>query len=111
MTPFQLIDTASRHQVYLEGLKTGTVRDFNQVFDYIDSATSDILRALEVDKLSDLKRSELEQLLRDIREQHTVLMNKQIDSLLADLPALADYEARFEARALATVLIDRKSVV
>lgn len=107
MTPHQLIDTASRHQVYLEGLKTGIVRDFNKVFDFINIATNDVLRALQVDVLSDLQRTELEKLLTELRDQHTILMDKQIDSFLGQMPAVADYESKFEARALASVMVGK----
>lgn len=104
MTIQQLIDTATRNQVFLEGLKTQSVRDFNKVFDDIDALTKSTLQALGVDKLSDMQRIQFENMLTQLRTAHLELLNESVDHSLEHMAAVAKFETEFEAKSLKSVM-------
>jgi SPP1 gp7 family putative phage head morphogenesis protein len=104
VTPQQLIDTAARHQVFLEGLKSNYVQSFSTVFDRIDKLIKQTLNSLKVERLDEVTRPALEQLLHKLQVEQTGLFDTQVDSLLMDMPAVAENEARFEANALRSVI-------
>lgn len=100
----QLIDTATRNQVFLEGLKTQSVRDFNTVFDQLDGLTKATLDALNVDKLSELDRIKFESMLSDLRAAHLQLLDESIDHSLEHMGEVAKFETEFEAKSLRSVM-------
>lgn len=104
MTPPEIIEILSRHQVLLEGLKTGYVQDFLKVFGTIDGIIRDSLRALNVDILSEVSRPRLERVLADMGRAQAQAFDKTIDAFIDKMPKLAKYETEFQARALKSVL-------
>lgn len=95
-----LTDVATRHQVYLERLKTGQIKDFGEAFDAISAGVTDIFKALDVGVMSELTKKELTTLLVDLRQMQTQVFDKHIDDLLAKMESVAAYEVQYEARAL-----------
>lgn len=95
-----LTDAALRHQVYLERLKTGQIREFLLVFKESDAAIRLALQAAGVDLLTDMSPVELERLVKDLSLKQGELFSAVIDKWMAQLPDLAEYEAQHEVRAL-----------
>lgn len=94
------IDLASRHQVYLERLKSGYIKDYQSTIQGLDKAIRDILNALEVETLDELTQRDLRALLKDLREVSLSTYQSHTESLLADLQELSDEEISFETEAL-----------
>lgn len=109
MTPPELVQIASRHQVLLEGLKTGKVRAFLTVFTEIEALQRDTLNALEVETLSELARPKLERILDELETAQAEIFDAEIDRLLKELPAVAKYEAEHEVRAIQSLLPKSKA--
>lgn len=99
----RLIQASIRHQVYLERLKTGQVREFLQVFKSSDAAIKATLREASVDVLAELSGPELETILKDLTRKQGELFSNAIDRWIGQLPDLATYEAEHEVRALRSV--------
>lgn len=96
----RLTNIATRHQVFLERLKAGEVRNFSVVFDKINRATTEVLSALEVENLGKLTRKELTAVLAQLRKVNSELLTVSVDDLFARLEKLATYEAEFEAKSI-----------
>lgn len=94
------VNLASRHQVYLERLKAGYIRDYQSTTQKLDGAIKDILNALEVGTLDELTQKDLRALLKDLREVSLSTYQSHTESLLADLQELSDEEINFETEAL-----------
>lgn len=101
MTPGQLIDTVSRYQVFLEGLKTQKVGEFSRVFDDVNKRLQELLGRLS---LSDLPRGKVDQIIRQLTATQVTVFNAHIDRLFIEMPALATQVANFEAKAVKSVL-------
>lgn len=95
-----LHDIATRNQVYLEHLKSHLVDNAKATLDQLDSSIVEIVRALGAEKMSDLTRAELQNLLVDVKEAQLEVMTRVIDDLVPDLVAVAKYEGTFEERTL-----------
>jgi len=98
--PEKLIDIATRHQVYLERLKTG---EANKVNDFLKKLDRTVSARLAGRDLTEFSRDRLNQLLISVRSDMTILANELTDQISAQAIALADYEAGFEIRALQQV--------
>lgn len=99
------IDLASRHQVYLERLKAGYVRDYEKSIKKLDKAIKDILTGLEVDKLNELTKKDFNKLLKDLRATQLELYQAYTESLLGDLQELSGDELSFESEAIKAATI------
>lgn len=95
-----LQDDAIRHQVFLERLKAGLVRDMKTATAQADAAVVAILRTLESEQLSDLTRSQLESLLRRTRQAQSQILDGSIKELQAKLDETAQYSSEREATSL-----------
>ena len=95
-----LIDVSTRHQVFLERLKAGQIKDFGKAFDEISAETTKIMRALDVGVMSDLTKSQLQTLTNDLQSMQMDIFSKHTDDLLANMQQVAAYETQYEARAL-----------
>lgn len=107
-------DVLSRHQVYLERLKTGYVRDYEKAIKDADQAIQEVIKALNISRMSELSRSGLKQLLSDLKEAQAGIYAKQGDKLMKDLMKLSENEALFEREVvgdIAEVAGLRKSVI
>lgn len=102
-THSQLTEAAIRHQVYLERLKTGYVRDFLLVFEETDAVIRQSFIELGIEDLSDLSRRELETLIQDLTVKEAELFETAITRWIEQLPDLAEYEAEHEMRTLQAV--------
>lgn len=96
-------DVLSRHQVYLERLKTGYVKDYEQAIADAETAIREVLNAIEDQRLSDLSRKRLRQLLSDLRDAQAPIYAKQQKKLTDDLEALSKSEGLFEHGLITTI--------
>lgn len=99
-----LAGIATRHQVFLERLKAGKAKDLASIFNEVDKQVRAITGKLEVDKLSDLSRTKLTAMLKELDQVNTETLNKGTKSLFDDLQKLNAYEVGFELRTLEQVV-------
>lgn len=95
-----ILNSEIRHQVYLERLKAYYVGNYSTVLKEIDKALRDVLGALSVESLSDLKEKEFRALLRRLRTQQSKLATGFTKQFLKDLQKLAPIEVEFEIKAI-----------
>lgn len=96
----QIMDDATRHQVFLERLKSSLVKDAMKDAAKVEKATVAILRDLESDQLDDLTRRELDALLGKLRAKQLELYAEQNTRLLEHLNETATFSAQREAKVL-----------
>lgn len=95
-----ILNSEVRHQVYLERLKAYYVGNYSAALKEIDKALRDVLRALSVETLSDLKEKEFRRLLRALRTQQSRITTQFTKQFLKDLKQLAPAEVEFEIKAI-----------
>lgn len=95
-----LIDIATRHQVYLERLKSGQVKSMGTALRRLEKAITEVVGGLEVTNLGDLTRGSLNTTLVRLRDAQVKVMMDMLDDLMPELEKLAGYEAGFEARSI-----------
>lgn len=100
MSKRALSTVATRHQVFLERLKTQVSRDFTKVLPELEKAIRDVVFELQIDTLSDLSARRLKTLLEELRFVQGELIAGAKQNLLDDLRGLSKYEAGFEQRSL-----------
>lgn len=92
-----LEDIATRLQVQLEGLKTGTSQTYNDVLD-------DLSRVLAAEtagrELSDMSRRQVETLIRRVRSAHESNLDRALAILIDTLRDLSGYTFETETTAL-----------
>tara|TARA_R110000787_G_scaffold84803_1_gene181514 strand:+ start:1433 stop:2518 length:1086 start_codon:yes stop_codon:yes gene_type:complete len=98
--PEELINIATRHQVYLERLKTG---EANKVGDFLKKIDQSVTARLANRDLTDFSRDRLNQLLISVRSDMSILAQEFTDTVALQSIDLADYESGFEIRALGQV--------
>jgi SPP1 gp7 family putative phage head morphogenesis protein len=96
-----LIDIASRHQVYLEGLKTGEIKEMSVFLKRMDK---DVRAQLGGRDLTRYSRKRLEALLVRVREDISKTAVQAIDKVNTGVVQLSEYEAGFEIRSLNQVV-------
>lgn len=89
--PADLVNLATRHQVYLERLKSGLVAQSKETLQELDAALTEVVAALDKD-LTVLSRAELLNLQADLKEAQTQVTMKVLDDLAPQLEELAKYE-------------------
>jgi hypothetical protein len=99
-TPEELINIATRHQVYLERLKTG---EANKVGDFLKKIDQSVTARLANRDLTEFSRDRLNQLLISVQSDMAILAQEFTDTVAAQSIDLADYESGFEVRALGQV--------
>lgn len=95
-----LLNTAVRHQVYLERLKSGQVGQFEAYLKRIDKSIRDRLTKAD---LTGYQRARLEKLLGQVDKDLAAIYGEFQKQLDLDLSDLAEYEAGFEHRALTSL--------
>lgn len=95
-----LLDIATRHQVYLERLKSGEVRNFDATLRKLEKAIIQVVNGLGADSVGDLTKAKLKETLIELRNAQTQIMLDAVDKLIPGLEKIAGYEAQFEARSL-----------
>jgi SPP1 gp7 family putative phage head morphogenesis protein len=104
MVPPRLIELATRHQVFLERLKTGHARDFIGQLRGVETAIVRTLTALDVVTLSEVSRRTLETSLASLEETASGVFEAAIDAFLPKIKKLTEYEVSLETRTLKDVL-------
>ena len=95
-----LTEIATRHQVFLEQLKTGEARKFSAVLKKADKAIIQILSALGEPDISTIQKSTLNALLRKLKKAQEVILLKNTKTFMDSLKEISASEAGFEQRAL-----------
>lgn len=101
-TPRQLVDQTVRHQVYVERLKTGNVREFERLMTGLERR---VVGQLAGENITAWNQRRLNKQLSAIRG----MMNEDLSGPIHDLwrkqvTRLADYEVGFETRSLRQVI-------
>ena len=96
-TPPDLIEFATRHQVYLEGLKTG---EANKAADFLKKLDKEISGRLAGRDLTKYSRSRLDRLLKSVKADLKVLAGEFTDFVAQASIDLAKYERDFEIKSL-----------
>lgn len=107
----ELVDIATRHQVYLERLKAGEVKQTNAMFVSLGAEIIRVLNRINVDNLSLLGIAARAKLIEDIRRGHVEAYTKQLAILSGTLRGLADFEQEFELESINDVLTDEVEAV
>lgn len=92
-----LLQSTVRHQVFLEGLKSGQVNRFAAFLEEIDRS---IRGRLTRHDLTEFTRGRLEKLLEQVDGVLGEIFERYYDDLAGHLVDLAAYESEFEAKAL-----------
>lgn len=98
-------DVVSRHQVFLERLKTGYVKDYDAAIKRADTSIFEVLQALKADRVSDLSRVALKKLLKELQDVQSAIYAKQTDKLLDDMVKLSTSEANFEKQLISEIAV------
>lgn len=93
-----LTDIVTRHQVYLERLKSSQVRNFDTTLRKLEKAILQVVNSLEVETLNDLTKAKLKEVLVQLRGAQTQIMLDSVDKLMTEFEKIAGYEAEFEAK-------------
>lgn len=96
-----LIESTTRHQVYLERLKSGEV---NQLASFLLDIDRRIRARLGGDELTEFSRARLERLLGSLDKDLSKIFDKYYDDLAGHLADIGEYEAGFEARNLNNIV-------
>lgn len=98
MASKRLTDIATRHQVYLERLKSGQVKKFDPVLKRLESAIVEVVAAIDAAKMSDMKKIQLREVLAELRTAQTQIMVESVADMMLELEKISGYEAEFEAK-------------
>lgn len=101
MQPAYLVDVQTRHQSHLERLKANEVREFNTV---VPTLVAIVLAALNGREVSELTRTEVLRLTRQVSREASATLNERIEVTEAMLAELAGAEAEFERGSLRSAL-------
>lgn len=105
-TDKHLIDIATRHQVYLERLKSGQVKSMGTALRKLEKAILQVVGALREANLGDLTKARLNEVLRDLTKVQSKILLEAIDGLIPELERIAGYEAEFEAKSIEQAVAD-----
>jgi SPP1 gp7 family putative phage head morphogenesis protein len=100
-TARQLIEQSTRHQVFLERVKTG---EANQFASFLKEIDRNLRLRLSGEDLTSYSRNRLERLIAGINGDLEAIYTRYWDDLSGNLIDIAEYEAEFESRSLNTVL-------
>ena len=101
ISPELLTEITTRHQIYLERIKTG---EFNKYEPFLKRIAKLIRFELSGQELTEFKRDRLEKLIKSINQDIKLVQGEYIDVLNKSSLELAKYEAGFEARSLDQVV-------
>lgn len=103
----ETIDSVVRHQVFLERYKKGEVEANAETLKKLEEIEVDLIRKLESDKVSQLTRKELNDLLKNIRKAESSAYAEIIERTLQNSSRLATAEAGFEVALLEAVILNQ----
>lgn len=99
-----LTTIVTRHQVFLERLKTQTATNFASVLPKLGNVIAQVLSTLDTETMDQLSRRQLQKLLVELREQQQVLIAAATKELSTSLRELSAYELTFERKLLQNLL-------
>jgi len=103
----QLVEQTARHQVFLEGLKTGEAKKFAGFLKQMDAS----LRSRLSMDLTGFNRKRLERLLGSVESDLQKIYSAHGSQLSSSLREIAHYEAGFEARSIDKVVSGFETVI
>lgn len=95
-----LLDVFVRHQVYLEGLKTDTIRGFDPLMQELERLIVNALAESGVDELNQLSFTQLDILINRIREIESSVFSDYATQLTNKLENVSEYESSFTEEAI-----------
>ena len=98
-----IIDIATRHQVLLERLKAGKIRDYKKVVKWFERDLIAKANSLGVNSLNELTKKELNSLISYSTKLSKKYQTVAVDDLTKDLSKLAKDDALFERDAIKSV--------
>jgi SPP1 gp7 family putative phage head morphogenesis protein len=101
--PEESKNIAVRHQVLLERLKSGFFKPFNDTLNRLDKSTREALLSLDVSKISELSKRDLNLLVAELRTLSMDLLDGQVEDFIDDLRKLSTAEAKFEIESIRAV--------
>lgn len=102
----ELVDIATRHQVYLERLKAGEIKRSDVLFAALDTSLQTVLLKLRLSDLGLLTVVEGAALVEDIRHGQIEAYTEHLNRIIKMLRDLADGERQFELASLDEVTVD-----
>ena len=102
----ELVDIATRHQVYLERFKAGEIKKTDGLFVRLDDDLQRILFKLRQSDLSLLTAVEGAGLVEDIRRGQTEAYTEHLVKLVAILKDFCEFEREFELESINEVTVD-----
>lgn len=102
----ELVDIATRHQVYLERYKAGEIKKTDVLFVRLNRDLITILGKLSSPELGVLTNIEQAKLLEDVRKNQVEAYTEHLNALVLQLRLLADFEREFELESLDEVTDD-----
>lgn len=100
----------ARHQVYLERLKSGYVKDYGKEIEGLEAAMAQVLNALGDKRLNELSQKALRKLLADLAEVQHKFYGRAIKGFWKNLEELSGHEAEFEAEVLTKIAAGTVSI-
>lgn len=94
------LDTAIRHQIHIERLKTHEAKKLIDAIERSTAAIVSLIRKLDVDSLSELRRAELTELLREAKKRQQKIIGEAVRRHEKKLIEIAGYEAEFERKSI-----------
>lgn len=98
--PDSLTEIATRHQVFLERLKTSEANNFVKILDDLEDLIQSSLQVLEGGRVNNTGRAVVNTMLKDLRQKQQVLFRRNEKLFLSSLKEITGYEAEFESRAI-----------
>ena len=98
-----LTELATRHQVYLEKLKTSEANDYTKILPELDKRIREILAVL-TPELTEVKKSEVDAVLRKLTTAQQKMLAANDKAFYKELQEIAGYEASFEARTITSLV-------
>lgn len=102
----ELVDIATRHQVYLERYKAGEIKKTDALFARLNRDLMEVLGRLNDPDLGVLTLIERAKLVDDIQKNHVEAYTEHLNALVLQLRLLSDFEREFELESLDEVSED-----
>lgn len=102
----ELVDIATRHQVYLERLKAGEIKRSDVLFSNLNDDLVKVLNKIEDSDLGVLTKIEAEALIDEVHKNQVERYTEHLKTLILFLTDLAKFEREFELESIDEVTID-----
>lgn len=102
----ELVDIATRHQVYLERLKAGQIQETSVLFDKLDADLMKLLDKLKDQNIGVLAYTQIAKLIEDVQKGQQSAYTEHLVKLAQALRNLSEFEHEFEVESLNEVLLD-----